>query len=56
LPEDQVPTLRVALEVAGYPVVAIGRVVEAGQGIWAVRGGQRQPLLRFSVDEIARLF
>ncbi len=56
LPEDQIAALQAALEAAGYAVTLIGRVRKASEGIWAVRDGQRQPLLRFSVDEIARLF
>lgn len=56
LPEGEVPVLQAALEAAGYPVAVIGRVQEARDGIWALRGGRRVPLPRFPADEIAKLF
>ncbi len=56
LPEREVPALRAALEAAGYPVAVIGRIQEAGEGVWALRKGQRVPLPLFLTDEIARLF
>ncbi|MCD6289688.1 MAG: hydrogenase expression protein, partial [Anaerolineae bacterium] len=54
-PED-VARVQTAMEAGGYPVAVIGRVLEADQGIWAVRDGRREPFPRFRVDEIARLF
>ncbi len=55
-PPEQVSRLCAALEAAGYPARAIGRARPPEEGLWAIREGQRQPLPRFAVDEIARLF
>ena len=55
-PPDRVDVLLAGWAEAGWPAAAIGQILPAGSGLWALRQGERFPLPVFQADELTRLW
>lgn len=53
---DSASTLLARLKQSGVPATVIGTVLQEGEGLEAMRGGQPTDMPRFAADEITRLY
>jgi hydrogenase maturation factor len=56
VPDDSSAAARAAVQHAGVPCAVIGQLSNRTAGAWLTRGGRREPMPTFPVDEIARYF